>query len=173
MIQMTKSCVRLPSVGSHNDTTNAILLCCVSPVCFVLTCVFFLQQRITAMTEGPITWEKVQVPTETTRHCGPNPATTRRAPICRLAKDGGPWPLPCRSPWESFGASGTWSPLPTLTGIQDQMLTDLDSWKVKEAWNIYRHEGTVRFLGRGSAQAATGATLSAILSDILIWILMF
>lgn len=36
-------------------------------------------QRMAAPTEKPITWEKVQVPTETTRHCGPDPPTAHRA----------------------------------------------------------------------------------------------
>lgn len=36
-------------------------------------------QRTAALTEKPIIWEKVQVPTETTRHCGPDPPTAHRA----------------------------------------------------------------------------------------------
>lgn len=36
-------------------------------------------QRLPALTEKPITWEKVQVPTETTRHCGPDPPSAHRA----------------------------------------------------------------------------------------------
>lgn len=35
-------------------------------------------QRMAAPTEKPITWEKVQVPMETTRHCGPDPPTAHR-----------------------------------------------------------------------------------------------
>lgn len=57
-----------------SDTTNATLFN------LVLISVLSLPlQRMAAPTEKPITWEKVQVPTETTRHCGPDPPTAHRA----------------------------------------------------------------------------------------------
>lgn len=82
-----QSCVQF--LESHNDTTNAVLFYVVLLVHFVLAFVsLLLLQRITALTGKPITWEKVQVPKETVRHCRPEPPTTHRAPISRLAQDG-------------------------------------------------------------------------------------
>lgn len=67
----------------------AVLFYFVLLVHFILAFVWLLLlQRITALTGKPITWEKLQVPTETTRDCGPDPPTTHRTPISRLAQDG-------------------------------------------------------------------------------------
>lgn len=60
-----------------------------------------LLQRMAALTGKPITWEKVQVPTETTRHRGPDPPTTHRP-----TQDSGREPVTCSSQWESFAESG-------------------------------------------------------------------
>lgn len=49
-----------------------------------------LLQRMAALTGKPITWEKVLVPTETTRHRGPDLPTTHRP-----TQDRGREPVTC------------------------------------------------------------------------------
>lgn len=61
-------------------------------------------QRVAALTEKPITWEKVQVPTETPRHCGPDPPATHRAQ--QTCSGQGCEPVPCSSQRESSVESG-------------------------------------------------------------------
>lgn len=65
----------------------AVLFYVVLLVHFVLAFVsLLLLQRITALTGKPITWEKVQVPKETTRHCRPEPPPLTEPPSADLPR---------------------------------------------------------------------------------------
>lgn len=138
-----------------------------------------LLQRIAALTGKPITWGKVQVPMETTRHCGPDPPTTHRAPINRLAQDGACDLCPA-------GATGRallhQEPDPELwhgsrTQMQTRLLVpDLDKEKQLKGERCFKYLLTWRRCMIPLEWVCTSnrwCNAFSRLSDILIWMLMF
>lgn len=101
--------------------------------------------------EKPIIWEKVQVPTETTRHCGPDPPTAHRAQQTCSGQGCEPVTYALQQPMgELCWVRGL------ITSPQNDSgpgcregcysLTRSNNWKVKDPWNVDSRKGPLWFL---------------------------